>query len=233
MNNLTYKMKMGNAGLSVQGIRTAIRSGEEQGTDIRRDMFKLLEDEREKIVNVLQDDIAQLISIANMQLAGELATQVSPKLSMALSKLRTLIFELKPDALKQLDLAEALTGLFMQRFTEHPNRFAISLHKLPQNMSSHAETAIFRVVQKALSYFAGTPLAFFELDINRKGEQILVTSRFELEPSEVDFTTSDFCERSLKEALNTLVYLFYGTMHCHAITDNQMEFIVILDENKL
>jgi signal transduction histidine kinase len=233
LNNLKHKMKTGNAGLLVMGNKTSRREVDNQTTDIRKDMFKLLEDERERIVQVLQDDVGQLISIASMQLTGEAARQVNASLSLALARLRSLIFELKPNTLNRMDLATALTLLFNQRFKEYPSRFAINLYQLPKGMNSQVETAIFRIAQKALSHFNHNELSHFELSVTRTDHQICIKSRFELEPSEADFTASDFCETSLKKALNTLVYLYYGSMHCRALSDNHMEFVITLDESKL
>lgn len=220
-------------GLSVSKNEADKSGMENHETDIRQEMFRLMEDERETIVRILQEDVAQLISIAQMALPGKNAQPVHIHLSMALAKLRSLIFELHPHSLSELSLAAALTELFNKRFAQYPNRFSLDLNPLPQNMNKHMEIAVFRLVQKALSHFSDAKLAYFGLQISRTGSLVCIKSRFELEPSDTDFTSSDFCETELKKALNALVYIFHGEMHCQALSDNQMEFIILLDQNKV
>ena len=65
-------------------------SCQEQAT--RNEIFGYLEDERKRMVEVLQEDIAQLVAIAKIKLSDNNSNNVKYSLAMALSRLSTLSF---------------------------------------------------------------------------------------------------------------------------------------------
>ncbi|MBS7566545.1 hypothetical protein KHS38_19225 [Mucilaginibacter sp. Bleaf8] len=197
----------------------------------RKDMFMLLEDEREWIVQLLQEDIGQLLSITAMELYGDKNQAANLHLTMALTKLRALVFELKPYLLQHFDLHTAITELFKHRFNANPD--CCSLKIQPQEMSSRMETAVFRLVQKALSHVASARLSCCEFHVSYVNQLVQLQCRFEVQPSDIYLMESNHHETALQNALQTLVYIFGGKLSCRSLSDNQMEFVILLDEEQL
>lgn len=200
--------------------------------DMGNEVFSSLELERSQVAAVMEEDIFQLISIANMKLTGETAPEVSTYLNLALNKLRMLAFEIKPQVLEQFGLVTALDTLLSQRSNSNVHYSIINLHQLPANMSSLVETAVFRLVQQILNSVTWPECINVKLEILRTGHYIGISVEFMAGSCVIDSPGAFILKKKLIKAVQPVQCCFNGHYHFELLRNNRIRFSISLDERK-
>ncbi|MBA2377503.1 MAG: histidine kinase [Rubrobacter sp.] len=143
------------AGVAVHGVRVM--------TDLQRSREKLVlarEEERRRLRRDLHDELAPTLAALGLTAAtvGELieadpkrAASVNDKLRMEIrntvGEVRRLVYDLRPPALDELGLAEAIR----ERAARYGGfRVTVEVSNLPSNLPAAVEVAAYRIVQEAL-----------------------------------------------------------------------------------
>jgi signal transduction histidine kinase len=156
---LTRELEALNRSLEAQ-VRT--RTGELQALSMR--LLRVQEDERRTIARELHDHLGQLLTGLRFQLEaahraapGELQAPLRESLASSdeiLGYLREMTQQLRPRVLDDLGLAPALEW-HLNRFQRQTGvQVALDCSLPPRRLSGDLETAVFRVVQEALTNVA-------------------------------------------------------------------------------
>lgn len=140
----------------------AERLERELGREVLRRSIAAQEEERRRIARGLHDETAQaltgiLLGLGRIEAATELeaargeAKGLGGEVSEALRELRRIAMSLRPTVLDDLGLVPALEQLAEQ--TPAAERSAVSFHhsRLEERLDPSVETAVYRVVQEALT----------------------------------------------------------------------------------
>jgi signal transduction histidine kinase len=152
-------------------------------------MVRQHEEERNRLWRELHDETAQVLAALNMQL-GIIEERSEPSNAPALQRARTLVGEgiksirsvtrnLRPMALDDLGLLPALRAL--ARDFEERETFEVAFHapeRVPA-LSAHAEVALYRAMQEALS------------NAVRHGAAHRVEVRLDVEPGRTRLSVTD------------------------------------------
>ncbi len=150
-------------------------------------LLRVQEDERRALAQELHDEVGQLLTGLRFQLEAARRTAPSPKLDEALAlstellrSVRELTLQLRPRLLDDLGLKPALE--WQVRLFERQTGIAIELEiTLPEaRLASELETAVFRLVQEALTNVArhsGAQAAAVIVVADHRSVQAEVTDR--------------------------------------------------------
>jgi PAS domain S-box-containing protein len=153
--------------LSLIANQTAVALQRAQLYTERKRMEKALrqvqEGERRRIARELHDGVAQTLSglLLHLGSLGNLVESSSPVrehleqikslVGQALQDMRGLVWTLRPTLLDDLGLVDALRGLLTNLSQGAPARIALHIDESLPPLSSAVETALYRIVQEALS----------------------------------------------------------------------------------
>ena len=132
--------------------------------DLASQVIRAQEDERRRISRELHDDtaqilFAQLLQVTALKSAEEphvqsIATSLEQSTVDALEGVRRLALELRPPALDDLGLADALTEL-CQRFQEQGNlTVSLEVRGMRARLAPDVELVLYRIAQEALTNIA-------------------------------------------------------------------------------
>lgn len=130
--------------------------------EVLRRSITAQEEERRRIARGLHDETAQaltgiLLGLGRIEAAGELADaraeaeQLGGEVTAALRELRRIAMSLRPTALDDLGLVPALEQLVEQSPAGASAAISFEHPELDRRLDSQVETAIYRVVQEALT----------------------------------------------------------------------------------
>ena len=130
--------------------------------EVRRRSIAAQEEERRRIARGLHDETAQaltgiLLGLGRIEAATELdsargeAKGLGGEVSEALRELRRIAMSLRPTVLDDLGLAPALEQLAEQTPAAEESAVSFRHSRLDQRLDASVETAIYRVVQEALT----------------------------------------------------------------------------------
>lgn len=193
----------------------------------RNEIFCYLEAERKMLAEVLQEDIAQLVAIAKISLSGNHSSDAEDCLAMALSRLRALSFEVKPQILEEFGLAITLQELLHNRLN---NTCHTTLYELPKNMGLLTETALFRLVQQILNALPTEKLSQFCLEVIRTGQHLCLKSRFKLGTYINSVKQVNLLMDKLYISIKHIIYMFNGNVAFQYFSDHEVEVMIYLDE---
>jgi signal transduction histidine kinase len=112
-------------------------------------IFSYIEQERSKTAEILQEDIAQLVALANTRTVD--SPDVSAYLKEAVSKLRLLAYEMKPQVLERFGLINALEELIEKRLGFNAKYKILLTSKLIDELHPTMRVVIFRLTQQLLN----------------------------------------------------------------------------------
>jgi signal transduction histidine kinase len=146
------------------------------------------EEERRRIARELHDESAQALTMIMTNIASvrdklprsaaELRATLSQSRSLAeqaLTEIRNLIHELRPEVLDQLGLVQAIRSYARSRLEVQGIQVRFSVIGLDERLSRRMEIALFRIVQEAITNIArhaGASLVNIELE--RRDSQVFV-----------------------------------------------------------
>jgi signal transduction histidine kinase len=186
-------------------------------------VFTYIEQERSKTAEILQEDIAQLVALANTRTVG--SPDVSAYLKEAVSKLRLLAYEMKPQVLERFGLINALEELLEKRLGLNSKYKIVITSKLIDELHPTMRIVIFRLTQQLLNNsHIGT---FSNLVIKAKIVTDYLCLKIYLDvnfylTSEVDEKISD-----LTISIEPIVYLFNG-YHVVTSTANRVKMTMFI-----
>jgi hypothetical protein len=202
-------------------------SHQEQVT--RNELFGYLEAERKKMVEVLQEDIAQLVAIAKIKLSDNNSSDVENCLAMALLRLRTLSFEVKPRILEEFGLSITLHELMASRLDRDCRAV---VNEIPTDIGHLMETAMFRLVQETLNTLPTESLSIFSLEILRTTKHLCLKNSFTLKPNEYSLKQINMLMDQLFKAIKPIVYLFNGKVVFQCYANKDVDVVIYLNEPK-
>ncbi len=145
------------------------------------------EDERRRIARELHDEAGQALTalILNLEVAEQStapldAQQLARLRGIAedtLAELRRMIYDLRPSILDDLGLAAAIRSYARETIEPQGVQVTMSMSGLNERLPSHIETAIFRIVQEALTNVlkhAGAARATVEVAQGDGGIQMVI-----------------------------------------------------------
>ncbi len=140
---------------------TEHKEAEEELRALSQRLVGLQEQERQSIARELHDDIAQSLGFLKLILDGQTTTTIKPDLSQAvtivdelITKVRDLSLNLRPRILDDLGLVPALLWYFGRYSAQTGIAVDFKHHKVNPRLSARVSTAIYRVIQEALSNVA-------------------------------------------------------------------------------
>ncbi|MBI4279408.1 MAG: GAF domain-containing sensor histidine kinase [Armatimonadetes bacterium] len=136
-------------------VREALRG------DLLKKLISAQEDERRRIARELHDEAGQALTalILNLEMA-ERAAQGEEQLRLqrlrtiaeqTLSEIRKLIYDLRPTILDDLGLPAAIRWYVKESVERQGVQVAVHLSGLERRLPGHMETAVFRIIQEALT----------------------------------------------------------------------------------
>lgn len=141
-----------------------VKSGREQLRSLSSKLVEVQETERRFLARELHDEIGQVLTSLKLalQIAGrEGARPVDANLNVAvgmvddlMGRIRQLSLDLRPQMLDDLGLMPALDWLFQRHFKQIGLRVLFKHTPLKQRLPAQQETALFRIVQEALTNVA-------------------------------------------------------------------------------
>ena len=155
--------------------------------DLQRSRERLVatrEEERRRLRRDLHDGLGAQLAGLNVQAgtlrrlipqdpvaADELAVELREELRAAISDIRRLVYDLRPPALDDLGLAEALRQLAARYDSkDKPLRVQVETSENSPNLPAAVEVAVYRITQEALTNVARHAQAktcVVQLDVNR------------------------------------------------------------------
>ena len=143
------------------GAATAVATARSVAEERLRESLRAAEEERSRWARELHDETLQALAGLRLQLAGargggpedlrRAVDEAVAQLDTEIKDLRTLITELRPAALDDLGLAVALEGL-VDRLRQAAAGVAVTAHlDVPDRLGGELETAVYRLVQEALT----------------------------------------------------------------------------------
>jgi len=199
----------------------------EQEQFLRNQIFDHLENERKRMVEVLQEDVAQLVAIAKIKLSANNAENVEECLAMALARLSDLSFEIKPQILEEFGLAATLRQLLRKRLAKFCE---IHVNELPANLNFTTETALFRLIQQILNTLPASLVYKFKIDITMTNSQICLTNKFGLQSHTEPCLQPKFIAGAIVSSLKHIIYMFSGSIAFQLFTGEQVELLIYLKE---
>jgi len=119
------------------------------------------EDERRRIARELHDEAGQALTalILNLEMAEQAADRIDPQrlrrlrgiAEDTLAELRRLIYDLRPTILDDLGLAAAVRWYVKESVEPQGLQVSMSINGADDRLPHHVETAVFRIVQEALT----------------------------------------------------------------------------------
>lgn len=119
------------------------------------------EDERRRIARELHDEAGQALTalILNLEVAEQSQTPLRPEQLVrlrgiaedTLAELRRMIYDLRPSILDDLGLAAAIRWYAKETIEPQGVQVTVNISGLMERLPSYIETAIFRIVQEALT----------------------------------------------------------------------------------
>ena len=119
------------------------------------------EDERRRIARELHDEAGQALTalILNLEMAEQTAERVDPQrlrrlrgiAEDTLAELRRLIYDLRPTILDDLGLAAAVRWYVKETIEPQGLQASMTITGADDRLPHHVETAVFRIVQEALT----------------------------------------------------------------------------------
>jgi signal transduction histidine kinase len=168
-------------------------------------VFTSMEMERSKIAVILQEDIAQLVAIANIKLVK--SPEITLYLKEAIAKLTSLAFEIKPQILENFGLHFALTELLDRRLGCKNYKQLIAPH-LIDALHPTIRIVVFRLIQNILNSPYRSVIGKFVLQAELLADYLSMKVTFD-----IGFY-SDALEKELLIELNLaiapIIYLFNG-----------------------
>lgn len=162
----------------------ALQASAERLRTLSRQLLELQESERRHLARELHDELGQSLTLLKINLGTVTSGQLDPALAATLQdgialadqmlqQVRDLSLDLRPSVLDDLGLKEALNW-YVERFATRSGvsvKLALSLSG--ERFSPRLETAVFRVVQEALTNsvrHAGAQQ--IEVDVHRSGNKL-------------------------------------------------------------
>jgi signal transduction histidine kinase len=143
---------------------TAVAAAQSVESERLRLSLQAMEEERSRWARELHDETLQGLGALRVLLASARRAKESPELDAALERateyvtseianLRSLITDLRPAALDEIGLSAALESLLDQRREQASLEIdgRIELGQLPSRLAPELETAVYRLVQEALT----------------------------------------------------------------------------------
>jgi signal transduction histidine kinase len=143
---------------------TAVAAAQSVESDRLRLSLRAMEEERSRWARELHDETLQSLGALRVLLATTRRSNQAPEIDAPLERaieqvtgeirnLRSLITDLRPAALDEIGIAAALEGLLELRRgqTSLTIEGRIDLERLPGRLAPELETAVYRVVQEALT----------------------------------------------------------------------------------
>jgi signal transduction histidine kinase len=157
--------------------RLASRSAELE--QLTRLMLRVQEDERKRIARELHDEAGQVLTAVKIELELEGKTEAGALVGRALSQVRDLSNLLRPAALDDLGLVDALRALVDDFASRTRIHVAMNLDAATRRLPPDVEVVIYRVVQEALT------------NVARHAKATDVDVRVVIEPGEVRISIED------------------------------------------
>jgi signal transduction histidine kinase len=145
------------------------------------------EDERRRIARELHDEAGQALTalILNLEMAEQTAERADPQrlrrlrgiAEDTLAELRRLIYDLRPTILDDLGLAAAVRWYVKETIEPQGLRASMTITGADDRLPHHVETAVFRIVQEALTNIlkhAQAHRAEIELDLGPSDVRIRI-----------------------------------------------------------
>ncbi|NOZ29943.1 MAG: GAF domain-containing protein [Chloroflexi bacterium] len=141
-----------------------VRRKEQMRGELLKKIITAQEEERKRIARELHDETSQALTAIVMNCAA--LEQVIPKgledfktklsvvrttAARSLRNLRTLIFDLRPEALDDLGLELAIRGHAKERLEDAGIHTRVHVVNLPDRLPSEVETTVFRLVQEGIA----------------------------------------------------------------------------------
>jgi len=159
--------------LAIRNEITALKKAEEEIKRMMARMMTIQEEERKRISRELHDGIGQSLFALAIQMDNLLAEgnqppalhQMRRMVTSIIEEVRTLAWELRPSLLDDLGVGPAIRK-YADLFSQH---YGIKVHlncEVKKRLDRSAETAIYRIVQEALTNvgkYAGVDEAFVDV----------------------------------------------------------------------
>jgi signal transduction histidine kinase len=157
--------------------RLAARSAELE--QLTRLLLRVQEDERRRIARELHDEAGQVLTAVKIELELEGRTEAGALVGRALNQVRDLSNLLRPAALDDLGLLDALRALVDDFSARTRIQVALDLDAAPRKLPPEVEVVIYRVVQEALT------------NVARHARATAARVRLVTEPRDVRITVED------------------------------------------
>ncbi|HEY6102207.1 MAG TPA: GAF domain-containing sensor histidine kinase [bacterium] len=150
-------------GLAVERARLYDELREKEATrgKLLEKLISAQEDERRRIARELHDEAGQALTalILNLEIAEQTAGAADPQrlrrlrgiAEDTLAELRRLIYDLRPTILDDLGLAAAVRWYVKESVEPQGLQVAMTISGAEDRLPHHVETAVFRIVQEALT----------------------------------------------------------------------------------
>jgi signal transduction histidine kinase len=145
------------------------------------------EDERRRIARELHDEAGQALTalIVNLEMAEQSGSAVEAQrltklreiAEGTLAELRRLIYDLRPTILDDLGLAAAVRWYVREHVEPQGLAVAMTITGADERLPRHIETAVFRIVQEALTNIlkhAGARHASIEVAVTRQQARVVI-----------------------------------------------------------
>lgn len=173
---------------------------------IKQQIFDYFEAERERIAEVLLEDIAQLVFAAKIK-ANTPGQNPQEYLSLVLEKVRDLAYELQPRDLDQIGISSAIDRLINNRLSK---KLHIMQSKPPiTGIDNLAQVAIYRLIQIAINWADTNSIEKFEYFVSKKDYDIVIT--FLVRYKVIEDQSKTISKHILIKSLKPILYLFSGT----------------------
>jgi signal transduction histidine kinase len=185
---------------------TRLREANENLQVLSRRLVRAQEDERRRIARELHDEIGQTLTGLNLalemdgredeRLTGERRQMIQQMVNGLTQRVRELSLDLRPAMLDDLGLLPALRWLF-RRYSEQTGiEVQFSQHGFERRFEPELETAVFRIVQEALTNIARhaqVKQASVDLWANHRSMTVQIEDRgagFDLEAQQANVTSA-------------------------------------------
>jgi signal transduction histidine kinase len=142
-------------------LHEELREKEAMRGKLLEKLISAQEDERRRIARELHDEAGQALTalILNLEIAEQAAGPVDPQrlrrlrgiAEDTLAELRRLIYDLRPTILDDLGLAAAVRWYVKESVEPQGLQVSMSISGADDRLPHHLETAVFRIVQEALT----------------------------------------------------------------------------------
>lgn len=131
---------------------------------LEKNMINLMERDRKDIGRTLHDEVGQLLATIHMELdllkrdavlnpseVKKSVEKIQHRLKDSGRRIRDISRWLRSDILERLGLEAALRDLLQMLKLDGKTRVNVRIRKIPENLSSATELAVFRIVQEAIT----------------------------------------------------------------------------------